>query len=113
MTVFYMTKCYNMSMENQALRVLKLLANELRWAILLALRDGDKTVGDLVTLLDVEQSRVSHQLKAMRECQLVRAQRRGKFVVYAIGDPHITGLMEDVIHHAEHVARNVWHEEEE
>ena len=98
-------------MNNEALKILKLLANELRWALLLQLRAGEKTVSELVEVLDVEQSRVSHQLKAMRECQLVTAQRTGKNVVYMIADPHVQDLIDDVQHHAEHVARNVQHGE--
>lgn len=53
---------------------------------------GEKTVGELVTELDGNQSNVSKHLKIMYETGLVSRRRLGMSVSYAISDPTIFQL---------------------
>ena len=59
-----------------------------RVQILGCLLDGPLAVGEITALLGMEQSAVSHQLRVLREAELVRAERHGKRRLYKIsGDP--------------------------
>lgn len=59
--------------------------NRLRAFAIIAAR-GSICVGDLVTVLDLPQSTVSRQLGALRHAGLVRAERNGTWVHYALTD---------------------------
>lgn len=60
------------------------LADPKRITILYALRDGSMTVNQLAEALDLPQATMSRHLKILRERRLVRAQRKGMNVYYAL-----------------------------
>ena len=60
------------------------LAEPHRRQILDLLRDGERSVGDLVTELDLSQPGVSKHLKVLREAGLVASRSEGKRRVYAL-----------------------------
>jgi DNA-binding transcriptional ArsR family regulator len=55
-----------------------------RVQILGCLLDGPMAVGEITALVGMEQSAVSHQLRVLREAELVRAERHGKRRLYKI-----------------------------
>ena len=55
--------------------------------------EGPKYVGELATILHVEQSLLSHHLKVLREAELVVAVRVGKAVSYKLA-PEAESLTE-------------------
>jgi len=63
---------------------LKLLADTTRLAVLESLMERPKHVSELMTLLAVEQSLLSHHLALLREAGLVEAIRDGKAVLYQL-----------------------------
>jgi ArsR family transcriptional regulator len=65
-------------------RLLKLLADETRLAVVLQLIDRPKHVGELNKSLRLEQSLLSHHLRILREARLVLAKRDGKAVLYSL-----------------------------
>jgi ArsR family transcriptional regulator, nickel/cobalt-responsive transcriptional repressor len=64
-----------------------------RVQILGCLLDGPLAVGEITTLLGMEQSAVSHQLRVLREAALVMAERRGKHRVYALSGDAVRELL--------------------
>ncbi|HEU4324192.1 MAG TPA: metalloregulator ArsR/SmtB family transcription factor [Roseiflexaceae bacterium] len=58
-----------------ALEVLKILADETRWALINELRVSDRQVGELVERLKLPQSLVSYHLGLLRQAGLVQARR--------------------------------------
>jgi ArsR family transcriptional regulator len=64
--------------------MLKVLADEVRLAVIEQLLDGPKHVGRINELLQVEQTLLSHHLRVLREAGLVQAQRDGKSVLYRL-----------------------------
>lgn len=72
----------------------KAIAHPMRLRILDALRDGELSVGQLQTLLGVEQSPVSQHLAALRSQGLVLTRRDGTSVRYRIADPDIWRLLD-------------------
>lgn len=77
----------------QATAMLKALAHEGRMMILCHLIEGEKTVGELETLLDQRQAAVSQQLSRLRSEGLVACRRAGKARLYTIADPRVSEII--------------------
>ena len=60
-------------------------------------------VGELAEAADLEQSACSHQLRLLRNLGLVTGERRGRSIVYALYDHHVAELLEQALHHVEHL----------
>lgn len=63
---------------------LQVLGEPSRRTILDLLRDGERTVGDLVSRLDVSQPAVSKHLRVLREAGVVEARSEGQRRIYRI-----------------------------
>jgi DNA-binding transcriptional ArsR family regulator len=87
----------------QVARVMGALATGSRVRILSRLRQGPRTVGDLTTALEMNQSAVSHQLRVLRDLGLVVGSRDGRHVVYELFDPHVAGLLDEALRHVAHL----------
>ena len=64
-----------------------------RVQILGCLLDGPLAVGEITARLGMEQSAVSHQLRVLREAELVRAERHGKRRLYKISGDAVRELL--------------------
>lgn len=82
---------------------LQALATPSRLLILATLQQGSATVGELAEAIGMEQSAVSHQLRLLRNLGLVEGERSGRNITYSLYDDHVAELLEQAIHHAEHV----------
>jgi DNA-binding transcriptional ArsR family regulator len=51
----------------------------------------------------MEQSAVSHQLRLLRTLGLVTGRRDGRHVVYRLYDDHVATLLDQAVHHIEHL----------
>ena len=60
------------------------LANPLRIDIITSLDNSPKSVSELAEELKVEQSKLSHALKELRECNIVNVHQDGKKRVYSL-----------------------------
>lgn len=67
----------------------KTLANPIRLAILHSLRDGEKTVNELATLLGVRQSNLSQHLAVLRQRGIVKTRKQGASIFYRVFNPKI------------------------
>ena len=68
-------------------QMFEMLDDETRIRILFALsRAGSLCVGDIAHLLGMTFSAVSHQLRKLRDRQLVKARAEGNQVFYSLGD---------------------------
>ncbi len=72
------------------------LAEPSRLAILQALRRGPACVSDLVEETGLTQPNVSNHLACLRDCGLVSARPQGRFVYYALADPDVRTLLEQI-----------------
>jgi len=68
-----------------------------RVQILACLLDGPHAVTELMEALSMEQSAVSHQLRVLREHELVRVERDGRRRVYALRDEHVNLLVAEAL----------------
>jgi DNA-binding transcriptional ArsR family regulator len=78
----------------------KLLGDPTRVKILFALSQKELCVCDIATLLNMSQSAVSHQLRALRNSNLVRYRKEGKIVYYSLADEHVIKLIDMSVKHA-------------
>ena len=72
----------------------KTLAHPARIRVLELLRDGDRTVGELIPEVGIEASHLSQQLGIMRRANLVQSRKDGATVVYSVGNPMIFELLD-------------------
>lgn len=70
------------------------LADPTRLTLLELLRDGPRTVGELVAATECSQPNTSTHLRCLHECGLVAREQRGRHVVYRLSDPRIAALLQ-------------------
>jgi DNA-binding transcriptional ArsR family regulator len=58
-------------------------------------------VCDLAVIAELSVSAVSHQLRLLRDRDLVHARRDGRMVYYSLADEHVRTLMDTGVEHAE------------
>jgi DNA-binding transcriptional ArsR family regulator len=76
------------------------LANQLKIGIILELREGDKNVTELVKGLGVEQSKLSHALVSLKNCNIVNVKTEGKQRVYSLNKDTIVPMLNLIDKHA-------------
>lgn len=75
-------------------RLFSAFADPTRLRILHALKVIDELcVCDLAALSELSVSAVSHQLRLLRDRELVHARRDGRMVYYSLADHHVSQLM--------------------
>ncbi len=82
-------------------RFFQALADPTRVRMLTALAQGEWCVSDLTSALGMDQPAVSHQLKYLREMNLVHWQKHGRHVYYTLGDQHLRDILITSIAHLE------------
>jgi ArsR family transcriptional regulator len=65
-------------------KIFSALSDTTRLRIYLLLLEGELCVCELVGILDMEQSRISHSLRILREVGLINNERKGKWIVYSV-----------------------------
>lgn len=68
-------------------------ADPSRLALLEALREGPRTVGELVGATGLSQSNASNHLSCLRDCGLVAATQQGRYVTYQLSDLRVETLL--------------------
>jgi len=74
--------------------IFQAIHSETRLKILFLLSKKELCVCELDYMLDVTQSAISHSLRVLRQLDLVRVRKDGKFVIYYIADDHVWTLIE-------------------
>ncbi|MFH1241551.1 MAG: metalloregulator ArsR/SmtB family transcription factor [Pseudomonadota bacterium] len=86
-----------MEMQLNSLAFLaKTLSDENRLRILLCVRDGRKSVSQIVEEMGLSQPLVSHHLKELKRSLLVQVERSGPFIYYEIADDRIFVILKDL-----------------
>jgi ArsR family transcriptional regulator, lead/cadmium/zinc/bismuth-responsive transcriptional repressor len=81
--------------ETTAARIAALfasLSDPTRVRILAALMQGEINVGDLVEVIGVSKSAISHQLRGLRDKRVIRTRKQGRQVFISLDDEHISEL---------------------
>ena len=71
----------------------KALAHPARIRALEVLAEGERSVGELTSLVGIEASHLSQQLAVLRRANLVVTRKEGSTVHYSLTDPRIAELL--------------------
>ena len=80
----------------------KVFGDSTRIKMLYLLLNGELCVSDIAERLDMTQSAVSHQLRVLRQNNLVKYKKDGKTVYYSLDDTHIEMVLTQGIDHIKH-----------
>ncbi|RAO78280.1 ArsR family transcriptional regulator [Dyella jiangningensis] len=78
---------------DEAVAILKAMGSPNRLMLLCELLEGERSVNDLATSLDLAQSAVSQHLSLLRRDGLVAGRREGQSIYYVISDERVHALM--------------------
>ncbi len=77
----------------------KVFGDSTRIKILWALDEAELCVCDIAFLLNMTQSAISHQLRALKQAKLVKNRREGKVIYYSLDDEHVKRIFEQGLIH--------------
>lgn len=89
----------SIDMAQRMAEVFALLGDPNRLRILSALVGKELCVCDLAEAVEMSESAVSHQLRALRGQRLVAYRKQGRHVYYRLKDSHILVLYQQVLEH--------------
>lgn len=75
-------------------RICPALSHPLRMKILYVLNEKAMNVGELTVEMGIPQSSVSRHLRVLRERGLVRAERQGTTIWYALAEPELATVID-------------------
>ena len=78
------------------------LSDPTRVQIIAALVEGEVNVGELVQVLGLSKSAISHQLRGLRDKRVVRTRKQGRQVYISLDDEHILELFKRGLDHVCH-----------
>ena len=77
----------------------KVFGDSTRIKILYVLFESEMCVCDIAQLLNLSTSAISHQLRVLKQSQLVKFRREGKTVFYSLADSHVSSILAQGMEH--------------
>ena len=77
----------------------KIFGDTTRIKILYVLFESEMCVCDIASLLNMTQSAISHQLRALKASKLVKYRREGKTIFYSLADSHVRTIINQGMEH--------------
>ena len=77
------------------------LANPLKIDLILSLKQKEKSVSELSKELNVEQSKISHALTSLRDCNIVDVKQKGKKRIYSLNKKTIVPMLNLIEKHSQ------------
>ena len=77
----------------------KMPDEDVLYEILYVLSESEMCVCDIAQLLNMNQSAISHQLRILKQNQLVKSRRDGRAVFYSLADGHVKTIMSQGMEH--------------
>ena len=94
------SQCADAARVKRTTDIFSALADPTRVRLVEALSLEELCVCDLAAIVGVSQSAVSHQLRLLRDLDLVTFRREGKRAVYRLADDHVRLLLDQGFAHA-------------
>lgn len=76
-----------------------LLADPTRLSIVITCMDNERSAGDIAEKLGLSASLTSHHLRLLRSARILKSERRGKQVFYAMADACVPSVLNIMIEH--------------
>lgn len=89
-----------MPMKN-VISIFKALSDPTRLRIMLLLRQRELCVCELMFILSMEQSRISHHMRVLRDAGIAEDVRDGRWIIYRVPEemrPLLEGLLAGALH---------------
>ncbi|MDY3006525.1 winged helix-turn-helix transcriptional regulator [Anaerococcus sp. AGMB00486] len=77
----------------------KVFSDSTRIRILYSLFDEGKNVNTISTELEMTQSAISHQLRYLKETNLISSKRAGQSMIYSLADDHVKTIIKMGLEH--------------
>ena len=77
----------------------RIFGDSTRIRILYVLFEAEMCVCDIALLLNMTQSAISHQLRALKQSKLVKYRRVGKTIFYSLADGHVRTILGQGMEH--------------
>ena len=71
----------------------RVFGDSTRIKILCALFEHERNVTEICELVGMSQSAISHQLRLLKQADLVTSRREGKTMVYSLADDHVKTII--------------------
>jgi len=75
------------------------LSTKLRWKILEILREKSRTVSEICKIVKEDQSKISHNLRKLKDCHFINVKKMGKERIYSLNQETILPLLNLVDKH--------------
>lgn len=96
------TALLDVNTANRLAEVFKAISDPTRLRIITLLMHHEVCVHVMEEALGMTQSAISHQLRVLRQLNLVRFRKEGRHVFYALDDDHVRVLLEQGLLHITH-----------
>jgi ArsR family transcriptional regulator len=77
----------------------RIFGDSTRIKILYVLLQSEMCVRDIAQILNMNQSAISHQLRALKQSKLIRYRREGKTILYSLADDHVSMIIDQGMEH--------------
>lgn len=77
----------------------KVFGDTTRIKMLYVLLCSEMCVCDIAQILNMTQSAISHQLRILKQMDLVKSRRDGKTIFYSLADDHIATILSQGMNH--------------
>lgn len=84
---------------NNLSELFKIFGDFTRIRILFLLSNEELCVCDIANMLEMNQSAISHQLRVLKQSQLVKNRRDGKQIYYSLADEHVKTILHQGLDH--------------
>ena len=83
----------------QIAELFKAFGDPTRVHILSLLLRQELCVTDIAEAVELSQSAISHQLRILKQMQLIKFRREGKNILYSLADDHVKTILEMGLEH--------------
>jgi ArsR family transcriptional regulator len=83
----------------QIAELFKAFGDPTRVHILSLLLKQELCVGDIAEGVELSQSAISHQLRILKQMDLIKFRREGKNLLYSLADDHVRTILEMGLEH--------------
>lgn len=80
-------------------RTFSVLGDPTRTRLISALAQEELCVAELSLLLGMSHSAISHQMRALKDLDLVKCRKQGRKAFYSLNDRHIENLFKEGLKH--------------
>ena len=77
-------------------------ANKTKLDIILVLKEKSLSVNEIASKLGEEQSKISHNLKKLIQCNILRVEQQGKQRIYSLNKETVLPMLKLVEKHVKH-----------